>query len=791
MILHYLKITLRNIVKNPIQYFFIVSGIAVGIIAFSFTYFFIFEVREIGIESLPEHVRMAEVGQLDTSSEKPMSLGIEVDLLNKIKAMPIPEIEKLATFKPFGWNNYVNSITNDDSKFMPYSSQLLVVNSDFFDVLGGKIISGDKSSWGNNQAIISSSYAKKIFNDDNPIGKTIDVWEGLDTKLESYTIAGVIKDIPIDAFNADVYVASFCRVDERPARTIALLKKDSDINRINNQLSALKNTSPNGESTIIPQVRGLNAAKENFLNNRSPIEIAVLLISFFILISAIINFINLLAESVTSRIRQFTLRRIVGAGHWAIFLLMALEVVFVLLLSLLLTYAISDIIVHQLAKGILPTYPDLPLYLPRFNIIPIKVIGLVFLFCISLVLIFVYRLRNVTAAVGLRGQLSKASKKVMRNTLLIVQLVFTFILLSGVFSILPFMKNASSFLYKELPPKSQPNSVFAVPLTSLTLPEHQDDIIREISNIKGVTETLQMRTFIEYGEAFENDIPSYSNMPMGQMLPDSTALHFEVVMGDNNLVSFLYPNNDKPSQKYDLRDNEVIISQSLADKLKDYPEVHNSDLMGNLYKIAGIVPYIGPSFSPEMGTVWLPLNHAPISGLYAKCNLEDKNSVHSEILSLIRQYLPESIPYEVESLSHTFERRSGYPTSITRLAYLIATFALIIILFGVYTAVSNDTAKSRKNVAIRKINGAKESNIYILFGRSYAALIICAFVISTPIIILVLNNLFMNIPIEYRPSSWSGLLLSTICITVFILLTIHHKLNNIAKTNPVEMIKSE
>ena len=158
---------------------------------------------------------MAEVGQLDTSSEKPMSLGIEVDLLNKIKAMPIPEIEKLATFKPFGWNNYVNSITNDDSKFMPYSSQLLVVNSDFFDVLGGKIISGDKSSWGNNQAIISSSYAKKIFNDDNPIGKTIDVWEGLDTKLESYTIAGVIKDIPIDAFNADVYVASFCRVDER------------------------------------------------------------------------------------------------------------------------------------------------------------------------------------------------------------------------------------------------------------------------------------------------------------------------------------------------------------------------------------------------------------------------------------------------------------------------------------------------------------------------------------------------------------------------------------------------
>lgn len=498
-----------------------------------------------------------------------------------------------------------------------------------------------------------------------------------------------------------------------------------------------------------------------------------------------------MAESVVSRIRKFTLRRIVGAGNGSLFLLLLCDVIPVMLISLLLAYALSEILLQLLSQGVLPNYPDLWMYIPRFNRIPLAVIGGVFVFSVLLLIFFVYRLRNIVTVEGIRGQLPKVSKKRARNSLLIIQLLFTFLLLSGVFTVIPFMNKAAVFPYRSLPKEARPDAVFAVPLTMLTLPRHQEGITRDIQKIPGVEDVLQMGTFMGFGEAIETGIPAYSNMLAGQMLPDSTGLPYEIVMGGDNLISFLYPDGNAPGVKRELANDEVIIDQQLADKLKDYPEVQVIDIMGTPYKIAGIVPRIGFGFYPEYGTVWLPLRHAPVSGLYVKCGTVNKKQIRREILSVIRNYLPESIPYEVESLSQIFERKAGYPKTLARVAYLIAIFALVIILFGIYTAVLTDTAKSRKSVAIRKINGAARADIYQLFGRLYAVLITIAFILATPLILLGFDKIFMGIQTEFRPSNWHGVIWALICITGFVILVVHWKLKNIAKSNPAEAIQSE
>jgi len=791
MFLHYLKITFRNMVKNSGRYIFIVSGIAVGIVIFSLVFFFMFEARGKGIEYFAGHARMVEIGYFDSGSDRDFSYGIGRDLLQRVEELDIADIEKISTFKPFGWDNHVNDASDETSPFLPYAANLLVVNSGFFDLLGLKFISGSQGDWQDNQAVIQSSFAKKVFGNSYPVGKTIDVWEGIDTKLTSYTVVGVIQDVPVDAFNAGVYVASFERVAARPSRAIALLKKNADIDRLNAQLATLQIPKPNGESFVYPQLKKVSDPQKTFSFSVSLTQFAILLIAILILLSALINYINLLAESVVSRIRQFTLRRIVGAGKGSLFLLLLCDVIPVLLISLLLAYALSEILLQLLSQGVLPNYPDLWMHIPRFNRIPLTVIGGVFIFSVLLLMFFVYRLRNIVTVEGIRGQLSKVSKKRMRNSSLIIQLLFTFFLLSGIFTIIPFMNRAAVFPYKSLPKEAQPEAVFAVPLTTLTLPQHQEDILRDIQKIPGVEDVLQMGTFMGFGEAIETDIPAYSNMLAGQMLPDSTGLPYEIVMGGDNLISFLYVDENTPVIKRELADDEVVISQQLADKLKDYPEVQVIDIMGAPYKIAGIVPHIGFAFYTEYGTVWLPLRHAPVSGLYVKCSSASKNQIRREILSVIRNYLPESIPYEVESLSQIFERKAGYPKTIARIAYLIAFFALVIILFGIYTAVLTDTAKSRKSVAIRKINGATRTDIYQLFGRSYVILITIAFIISAPLIVFVFDKIFMSIPVEFRPDNWHGLLWALVCITVFVMLVVHRKIKDIAKTNPAEGIQSE
>lgn len=268
MLLHYLKITFRNIVKNPGRYIFVVSGIAVGVVIFSLTLFFMFEARGKGIEAFARHKQMAEIGHVDSGSDRGFSFGIGTDLLQGVEELQLPEMEEIATFKPFGWDNHVSDASDEASPFLPYAANLLVVNSSFFDVLGLKFISGGQGDWEANGAVIRSSFAKKIVGNSHPIGKTIDVWESIDVKLASYTVVGVIQDVPVDAFNADVYVASFEKVAAHPSRAVALLKKNADIDRLNARLATLQIPKPDGENFVYPQLKKVSDPKKNFFFSR-------------------------------------------------------------------------------------------------------------------------------------------------------------------------------------------------------------------------------------------------------------------------------------------------------------------------------------------------------------------------------------------------------------------------------------------------------------------------------------------------------------------------------------------
>lgn len=149
-------------VKNPGRYIFIVSGIAVGVVIFSLTFFFMFEARGKGIEAFAGHERMAEIGHFDSGSDRGFSFGIGIDLLQRAEELQLPEMEEIATFKPFGWDNYVSDASDESSSFLPYAANLLVVNSGFFNVLGLKFISGSQGDWQNNRAVIRNYLPESI-----------------------------------------------------------------------------------------------------------------------------------------------------------------------------------------------------------------------------------------------------------------------------------------------------------------------------------------------------------------------------------------------------------------------------------------------------------------------------------------------------------------------------------------------------------------------------------------------------------------------------------------------------
>lgn len=51
-------------------------------------------------------------------------------------------------------------------------------------------------------------------------------------------------------------------------------------------------------------------------------------------------------------------------------------------------------------------------------------------------------------------------------------------------------------------------------------------------------------------------------------------------------------------------------------------------------------------------------------------------------------------------------------------------------MLGIYGAISIDTVRRQKEVAIRKINGARLLNIYWLFGKTYLILFLISSILG-------------------------------------------------------------
>lgn len=89
------------------------------------------------------------------------------------------------------YNNYDATVTYEDK---PFNGQMIVTDTSFFNIFSTQFLIGSKhSSLVNlNDIVVTESFARKIFGDEDPIGKTL-VAE-YETPL---VVSGVAKDFPL------------------------------------------------------------------------------------------------------------------------------------------------------------------------------------------------------------------------------------------------------------------------------------------------------------------------------------------------------------------------------------------------------------------------------------------------------------------------------------------------------------------------------------------------------------------------------------------------------------------
>lgn len=203
MIMHYLKIGLRNIRQQKLLAFINVTGLSVGLACF--TIFLLYAIKEFSYDRFNTNADniyrvydwWAFTGEkarsgIEPSSATPLGPAMKRDL---------PEVTEFVRVKDGG-----NTVRVDGKN---QAVHILFADPSLFSVFTFPLISGNPSTVLNDphNIVITEATAKQLFGADDPVGKNLSL--KIDDHFTSFTVSGVAENVPENSSIRFGAVASF------------------------------------------------------------------------------------------------------------------------------------------------------------------------------------------------------------------------------------------------------------------------------------------------------------------------------------------------------------------------------------------------------------------------------------------------------------------------------------------------------------------------------------------------------------------------------------------------------
>jgi ABC-type antimicrobial peptide transport system permease subunit len=171
--------------------------------------------------------------------------------------------------------------------------------------------------------------------------------------------------------------------------------------------------------------------------------------------------------------------------------------------------------------------------------------------------------------------------------------------------------------------------------------------------------------------------------------------------------------------------------------------------------------------------------------------------VFADLKDVMQRINPKPLEQRVLNLRKSLDEAIVIYEVMQRGSWILSSVCLVICLMGIWSTIALDTRSRQKEVALRKVHGAKRKDIILLFGRLYLWLIAVATIVSAPLIII-----FTTLLKQWASSSVSSSvanqispvlpILASLALTVLIIaLIVGHHIRAVMKVNPAEMIAKE
>jgi ABC-type antimicrobial peptide transport system permease subunit len=706
-----------------------------------------------------------------------------------------------------------------DKKFI--DERILAVEPDYPNILDIETIKGDlhKTLSTPYQAAITETTAKKLFGNEDPIGKTFSL--KIRENFE-FTIGALIKDfpgnthLPASILVSHSYNENFLKGNRdgwtyvSGTETLLVANENVELSVLTAQLKSIadKHINTNGKGRAERSDFELQPMKDIHFNTSlaggggwvQAISISWLwffaIIGAAVLILACINFVNLSTAQAITRAKEVGVRKSVGAGRFNLVIQFLSEAWVLTLISGILAVAIAQLVLPfintLLDKNILFELINSPLLLSSL-LAAIVLIGLL------AGMYPAWFISNYNPSTTLKAGSTTSGNHGsawLRKGLVVAQFSISIGLLIALLVIaeqvnylrsknLGFTKD--NIINVEIQPRVNKQGLFK-------------NELEKIAQIKDV--------------AFATATPS-SQSHWGTIMSrvgheDPSRKEVTLIFGDDRFCK-MYGLQLLTGRFLEASDTNYI-AQSVPDKDQIMKAVVNEQLIRELeFKSneaaigeriwigwnSGNVEIVGVVSDFNTGTlheVIKPALITPSPRDYEQAGVKiDANSNVPETLAAIEVAWKTAYPEGIFSFKFLDEQIDAFYKAEERLFTLFKIFsglAMFISCLGLWGLATFAAQSRTKEIGIRKVLGASVNRIVVLLSKDFLLLVVAAMVIATPLAWYGMNQWLQNYAFRINISWWIIGLTGIVAVLIAII-TVSSQAIKAALSNPVESLKNE
>ncbi len=812
---HHFKMARRQLFRNKAFSLISILGLGFGFAAF----FVILQYVSYELSFDRFHENKNEIYRVICfPGDQPVSAGNYKGLVEHIKSN-FPEVKKATQLVKY-WSMDGRAVRIGKQIF--YEQNVLHVSSSFFEVFPTLLKSGDPAQVlsGENSAVITEALARKYFDNENPIGQTIDFGY-----MGKYIISGISIDIPDNAhFKADIFVIdiptqrnawkivngigyySYITLDKTVSVPTLEAKLIQSIQNLKAEFPHLADDSFKLQSITDIHLHS-DLTRELGSNKKGSTIYFLVVIGFLILFMAWFNYINLSTSIFFSRVHEMSIRKVIGSGKSNLISQLFSEYSYVLILAAILAILLIVTLSPFLVKaGIIPDTNQVY----RYDIFRAGI----FLLVVGSLLIGLYPgllLSKFKSYSVPRGNFTRTKFGViLRSILMVFQFMASFCLIVGVVILMKQLNHIRS-----ADRKMDVENVIAVnnPIGITDLD------IRPPIKLKNY---LNFKTKMVAHSAIENlttssDLPgSPVNVSVANLLKvDRTAPDdlrpFNIMYIDDDFfdvykIPLLAGRSYSSNIQQDLNRGSIILSRSAIEHLgfkspRDAinKKIHSAAEDGYHwynYEIVGVFDNYLHTSTKTKGNPTIMLLNRKTDDIYINqyfsftINSADQRKGAIDHLVKTWEAVWPDRDLEFYFVDELYDQQFQNEKILSSSFIFFAVIAIIISGLGLLGVTVYEIRLRTKEISIRKVMGSSTASLVRLISRKYIGLLGISIFIATPICIW-LSNIWLDGYLDRIELTPLLFVPAVVLMLTIVLVSSGTSIYKAANSNPTENLRDE